>query len=399
MGIGTLFQDLHADPCSSYTLVSGQYNRSTGYTLQDSDIAYSDNFLSEGWYRFDSGAGNDMATEAPPITQCGTIFPIWLHGTLPSNGDGEVSRMACIVGFSGTCSKTVNIRIKSCGEYRVYYLLPAPQTSTAYCIGNETLCPPGQVSNTGFTPCEDIPLINTNPAVNVSLENKPSTITRFRPVEPVFKCLFDEPTGGPYWYDTYWYINTDIVKVEESQLYQSNQSWLYPKEWVDNYNLNMVVKCSVRVRYFKRSIPGHHNYSENFQAGMFPSSFSYGVKEGNTLSIKFAVTVPVGCLDINLLSHCKTNIFVLTPVYQSSIGSCLNFSGQGGISFTDGTCGIVIESSTWWEEKNLTVNAKTDGLINVKDRDVYVRLGTIIESVADTSGVWHNFTMPDIKIV
>lgn len=70
----------NTDPCSSYTLKSGQYNRSTGYTLQDSDIAYSDNFLSEGWYRFDSGAGNDMATEAPPITQCGTIFPIWLQG-------------------------------------------------------------------------------------------------------------------------------------------------------------------------------------------------------------------------------------------------------------------------------------------------------------------------------
>lgn len=67
------------DPCSSYTLLSGQYKRSTGYTLQDSDIAFSDNFLSKGWYRFGSGAGNDMATEAPPIKQCGTIFPIWLQ--------------------------------------------------------------------------------------------------------------------------------------------------------------------------------------------------------------------------------------------------------------------------------------------------------------------------------
>lgn len=83
--------------------------------------------------------------------------------------------------------------------------------------------------------------VNTIPAVNASLENKVFDINGFEPLEPVFKCLFDEPDGGPYWYDTYWYINTDIVKVEESQLYQSNQSWLYPKEWVDNYNLNMVV--------------------------------------------------------------------------------------------------------------------------------------------------------------
>lgn len=106
----------------------------------------------------------------------------------------------------------------------------------------------------------------------------------------------------------------------------------------------------------------------------------------------------MGCFDLNRQSHCKTNIFVLTPVYQSSIGSCQNFSSQGGISFKEGKCGIVIESSTWWKEKNLTVIGKTDGLINVKDRDVYVKLGSITESVEDTSGVWYNFTMPDIKV-
>lgn len=86
----------------------------------------------------------------------------------------------------------------------------------------------------------EIPPISTNPSVNVSLEY--SDIPGFKPVEPVFKCLFDEPAGSPYWYDTYWYINTDLVKVVVSQHYTSNQSWLYPKDWVDMYNLNMVVR-------------------------------------------------------------------------------------------------------------------------------------------------------------
>lgn len=88
----------------------------------------------------------------------------------------------------------------------------------------------------------DMTPVNTNPFVNVSLENKPSYSTRFRPAEPVFKCLFDEPDGSPYWYDTHWYINTDLAKVVESQLYMSNQSWLYPKDWVSKYDLNMVVR-------------------------------------------------------------------------------------------------------------------------------------------------------------
>lgn len=85
-------------------------------------------------------------------------------------------------------------------------------------------------------------------------------------------------------------------------------------------------------------------------------------------------------------------------MYQSSIGSCQNFSSQGGISFQKEKCGIVIKSSTWWEEKSIKVIGKTDGLINMKDKDVYVKLGSITESTADPSGVWHNFTMPNIKV-
>lgn len=389
----------YADPCSSYSLMFGQYQRSSSYTIQSTDIAFSDNFLSEGWYRFDSRAGNDIVTRAPSIYQCGTIYPIWMRGTLPTNDEGEVNRTACIVGLYGNCSKTLNIRVKNCGEYNVYHLVPVPQTSTGYCIGQNTLCPPGQSSISGFTPCADVVPVNTNPAVNASLENKISNIARFQPVEPVFKCLFDEPVGGPYWYDTYWYINTDLVKVVESKPYQSNQSWLYPKDWVDKYDLNMVVKCSTRVRHLKNSTPGHHNYSEDFKAGMFPSSFSYRVKEGDTVSIKFTVTVPVGCLDINHLSLCKTNIYILTPEYQSSASSCQSFSNQGEISFEENRCGIIIESSTWWKQKTLTVTGKTDGVINKRDREVYIRLGSITESAEDSSGVWYNFTMPDIKIL
>lgn len=130
-----------------------------------------------------------------------------------------------------------------------------------------------------------------------------------------------------------------------------------------------------------------------------PSSFSYDVKEGETLLINLTVTVPVGCVHENFLSFCKASIFILTPTYQSSVSSCQNFSNQGEISFDENNCGILIESSTWWEEKVLKVTGKTDGLINVKDRDVFIRLGTrTTKNAADGSGVWNNFTMPDIRV-
>lgn len=66
--------------CTNYQLQKNQYRRSSGYQLTQSDIAISDNFLSEGWYRFESGAGNDMVTHAAPIAMCGTLYPVWLNG-------------------------------------------------------------------------------------------------------------------------------------------------------------------------------------------------------------------------------------------------------------------------------------------------------------------------------
>lgn len=66
--------------CTEYKLKFNQYKRSSGYQLAASDIAISDNFLSDGWYRFKSGAGNDMITRAPSLTMCGTVFPVWLNG-------------------------------------------------------------------------------------------------------------------------------------------------------------------------------------------------------------------------------------------------------------------------------------------------------------------------------
>lgn len=107
----------------------------------------------------------------------------------------------------------------------------------------------------------------------------------------------------------------------------------------------------------------------------------------------------MGCFGENSRSHCEASIFILTPTYQSFASSCPNFSNQGEVSFDENNCGILIEGSTWWEEKVLKVTGKTDGLINVRDRDVFIRLGTrTTETGEDLSGVWNNFTMPDIRV-
>lgn len=66
--------------CTDYKLQTNQYKRSSGYQLGRTDVAISDNFLSEEWYQFQSAAGNDMVTSSPSIAMCGTIYPVWLNG-------------------------------------------------------------------------------------------------------------------------------------------------------------------------------------------------------------------------------------------------------------------------------------------------------------------------------
>lgn len=46
----------------------------------------------------------------------------------------------------------------------------------------------------------------------------------------------------------------------------------------------------------------------------------------------------------------------------------------------------------------MNVTGKTDGLINMKDREVHIKLGSLRDGVEDISGVWYNFSMPDIKV-
>lgn len=111
------------------------------------------------------------------------------------------------------------------------------------------------------------------------------------------------------------------------------------------------------------------------------------------------VTVPLGCFDINHQNNCKTSIFLLTPEYHSSTNSCKPLSKQGDLAFDEKGCGIVIESSTWWDEKILNVTGKSDGFINYpKDRNLNIKLGSKTNSPDDPSKVWFNSTMPDIKV-
>uniref|UniRef100_K1S2Q3 Uncharacterized protein n=1 Tax=Magallana gigas TaxID=29159 RepID=K1S2Q3_MAGGI len=92
-------------------------------------------------------------------------------------------------------------------------------------------------------------------------------------------------------------------------------------------------------------------------------------------------------------------ITTTVKIFQLESNSCKPLSNQGDLAFDEKGCGIVIESSAWWEEKILNVTGKSDRLINhPRDRNLNIKLGSITNSPEDPSKVWYNFTMPDVKI-
>ncbi|XP_034326433.2 von Willebrand factor D and EGF domain-containing protein isoform X1 [Magallana gigas] len=294
----------------------------------------------------------------------------------------------------------ISIKIINCGTYNVYYLRKTPILASGYCFGEQVKCPDGQGSETGFTPgCQMLPTITVTPVVNADLEDTPSQIPRLgSSKKSYFECTFDKPSMGPYYFDITWYIHGNEVRRTRNVTYEElSTTRLLPKHWVHQYNLNMVVMCSVRVRETEGGVPTNEMTSSEYQAGIFPESYTYHIDEGQTISIPFSVTYPVECTFSAYEDSYKTFISVLTPYYQPTIDTCRNIQSTEAILFKENLCGIVISSSSWRESKVLNVTGNIDNLINAKDRDIYIRLG-IFNTTTDLSGAWNNVTIPDIKI-
>lgn len=93
-----------------------------------------------GWYVFNGGNAT-IPTHCVTEYHCGTKYPVWMKGTLPSVGV-TASRQGCIALTSGTsgscCELPIDIKVKNCGHFYVYHLKPTPFCPAAYCAGMYT---------------------------------------------------------------------------------------------------------------------------------------------------------------------------------------------------------------------------------------------------------------------
>ena len=121
--------------CINYQAPTSAHRNDTSWRP---DPAHNDISLGPGWFRFQGDAGTKMTTTCVPYLRCGTDAPGWLNGAHPTVADGTVTRSVRFSWKSNCCEWSINIQLRNCGNYFVYYI-----SGTPYQNGNLGYCSSG----------------------------------------------------------------------------------------------------------------------------------------------------------------------------------------------------------------------------------------------------------------
>ncbi|XP_038640707.1 melanoma-associated antigen E1-like isoform X1 [Scyliorhinus canicula] len=162
---------LSADPCVNHTVLDQPW-RSTKCANTDCSSFQCDDNLATGWYRFNGSGESTIPDEVVPEESCSTHAPGWLNGTHPIPDDGEVTRKVCFHWSGNPCLWSVEIKIKQCSNYFVYYLVKTPFCNLAYCTVQAVVptLPPTPETTLPPTPETTLP-----PAPETTLPPTPET--------------------------------------------------------------------------------------------------------------------------------------------------------------------------------------------------------------------------------
>nr|XP_022324268.1 von Willebrand factor D and EGF domain-containing protein-like isoform X2 [Crassostrea virginica] len=284
-------------------------HRSTQFQPEPTDTLLCDDNLQAGWYAFDNS--DEMPTSCVTQFHCGTHFPLWMQGSHPSVADGIVQRKACsnVYGSSShtCCDFSLDIQVKNCGTFYVYYLQTVPACAMAYCAGNKRICDVGgQIAQGGN--CPDLyPKLNSAPILS-NPELTPTNQVRF-------PCSVDYPTGQPdVGFIVTWTVDGKELMDTSGQPVQTVLTGDSRKAYLDGIklqgNLGKELKCNVSSFHPSkgRGIRSDTLSSNGYWAGIRVSPDRINLDEGGpeqTVSIES--TIPIPCTSL-FASECKLKL-------------------------------------------------------------------------------------------
>ncbi|XP_060071672.1 von Willebrand factor D and EGF domain-containing protein-like [Ylistrum balloti] len=349
---------ISANPCDQYMALPFADLRFVNNKLHPADIPVDDLHLQEGWYRV---GDEDMPTKQPEPMSCGTKIPLWLKGTIPTPEELIVTRTAGIGGYAGSYS----IKIKNCGLFRVYYLVPTSGIEEGYCFGE---------GENGPRPDYKVPL-GMKVAITLRRDDFSSVYTA--------GCIFHESSNEPLLYQVTWYVDGKFLMSLPAQRYQH-----IDKIELDENNLKYMgrrVSCSVRARYSPKGPPGISTTSPDFFMGIEVISTVVDVTREEGGTIRFRPTVPIGCTPPSATS-CKLRI-VMQTLNEDACDSL------GVLGNSD--CGVEVETSDWNREFEIAVVANVPDVYEY--RKVFeVKLSTLEQYRHHL--VWSRYQLPPIRV-
>ena len=123
--------------CYAYASLTDAYrNLQNNYACCWGPYDYASS-LPGGWYRVSGSAGTQLVTS--PINYmntCGSDYPGYFNGTLPSTAGALTTGNVCFYTGSACGYSISPISVINCNGYYIYYLSPTPNSNYKYCTTN-----------------------------------------------------------------------------------------------------------------------------------------------------------------------------------------------------------------------------------------------------------------------
>ncbi|XP_052073138.1 von Willebrand factor D and EGF domain-containing protein-like isoform X3 [Mytilus californianus] len=385
------------DPCNpGNNRLLDEPTRSVNYALGPNDPDLCDRrLLREEWYRIPEN-GN-IATECPAILRCGSLYPVWLNGSLPEQGQ-RITLNACQRGFLSCCESTFQVEAQNCNDFNVFYLKAIPACPGRYCtVGPPAPCQPGTSSETGFEPCQRLSItFSVLPRVKAFIPTFNYT-SELRSL--AFQCQVAMPSEyQQYFFDISWFINTKEVSYKRNIPYSKlhTDGVLHRKDWKTHHNvLGFWVTCSMRARQSSDGVPTAYNTSKEFFAGVKIEKTSFVVKSGEEVKIKIKSTVPVACAEYPGFTRCTIDIelFSLQDQIKSRPANCNDSLSNKIIENSKSSCGLAFDGTKWQEYQTFTLRTLGDQAV----RSSYTCTAKLIAK-SNIDSLWKNYQLPEVSI-
>jgi len=128
------------DPCDGMEYyILDDATRSMEYGIEDSfcddsgDSHISPDWKGASWYKIEGDAGTRIPEEVVPRLHCNTYASGWLNGRHPTTIGETVETVVCFNYYDNSCHWQIEIQIKQCLNYYLYYLKDTHDCYLRYC--------------------------------------------------------------------------------------------------------------------------------------------------------------------------------------------------------------------------------------------------------------------------